>query len=295
MKMMSLRLGFRVFAVACITAAIAVSGGMAPIGAIPVATPPPGHSGADPTPPPPPDGTLPYDSSLLFVLDDPISSTTAKADQIVRAHLKDPLVLGSVTLANSGAPVEIRVLRAQAAKAGDEYGYVDIYFLPLVLPDGKQIPLRAPTSHLTTTTTAGHDSTVGVENTVEDIFIPYAVLYQVFRKGRNFTLGTGAVIRARTAAGLAIDKHGDLSVQTALPVAMPVETPANSYQALPYAVGSSPHPGNRKSHPAVWTPSPEPSETPEPTAVPSASSSPSALVPSSSASPSPSPSASPTP
>ncbi len=54
------------------------------------------HPVPKPTPSPtaPPSGNvLPLDSTLLFVLDDPISSKASKTGQLIRVHLKSAIVV----------------------------------------------------------------------------------------------------------------------------------------------------------------------------------------------------------
>ena len=200
--------------------------------AYPMSTPAPISS---PSASPTPASQLPYDAGLVFVLDDPISSNHSKPDDIVRIHLKNPLVVGGVVIAPAGSPAKIRVIHAEASQSGDVYGYVDIFFEPLVLPDSRQIPLRAPTSHLTANVSTGHQSTVGMEDTVGDIFVPGYVLYHAFRKGRNFELGPGSEIRARTLATVSVDSRGAIAISTPPPYAIDIATPHSAFSAPPLA------------------------------------------------------------
>jgi hypothetical protein len=202
------------------------------------------------------------DSSVIFVLDGSISSVASKKNDLVRAHLKDALTLEGTTVAPAGTPVEVKILDAQGAQSGDVYGYVDIYFLPMRLPDGRELPLRAPTSHLTINVTAGHASTVGVEDTVGDIFIPFHVLYHVFRKGRNFVLDPGSEIRARTEATIKVTPNGTIAVTTPVPVVIGGGTPHPAFSAMPFAT-----PGE-KFMPHQATPKPSPAPTPSPSPSP---------------------------
>ena len=91
---------------------------------------------------PPPGNVLPFDSTLLVVLDDAISSKASKTGEIVRAHLKYAIVVGGRTVAPAGTPVQIRIVDTSAADIADTYGFVDIYFEPLKLVDGRMLPLR---------------------------------------------------------------------------------------------------------------------------------------------------------
>ena len=205
---------------------------------------------------------LPFDSSLIFVLDDPISSKGSKPGALVRVHLKNALVVAGQTLAPAGTPAKIRILNAEAAHSGDVYGYVNIYFLPLMLPDGRELPLRAPTSHLSATTTAGHEATVETEDTVEDVVIPYHYLYQIFRKGRNFELGPGAEIRARTQATITTLASGAVVISTPQPFAIDTDMPQS---AFPVHALATPKPlGTPRSAtaPPLQPEHPYPGETP---------------------------------
>ncbi len=151
---------------------------------------------------PPPSNVLPFDSTLLFVLDDPISSKSSKGGQIVRAHLKNAIVVGGRSIAAAGTPAQIRIVDASPSDIADTYGFVDIFFEPLALSDGRILPLRTPVARLSPNVTSGHESTVSAEDTVGDIFVPYYPLWQIMRKGKNFVLGPGSVIPANTEATL---------------------------------------------------------------------------------------------
>ncbi len=229
--------------------------------AVPVRTPAPsGPRNATPAPLVPPH-TLPIDSSLLFVLDDAISSSASRKNDTVRAHLKDPLKIDGKTVAPAGTPVEIKVLDAEPAQMGDVYGFVDIYFMPIRVPDGREIPLRAPTAHLTVNLTAGHESTVGVEDTIEDVIIPYHFLYHAFRKGRNFQLGAGSEIRARTQATISLTPNGAVAITTPQPIIAGGEAPHTSFSAMPFA---TPAPTFMPHHTPKPTPTPTPVASPSP-------------------------------
>jgi len=177
---------------------------------------------------------LPFGSSLTFVLDGTISSSKSKAGEIVQAHLERALVLEGVTVLPAGSPVQIKIADASPASNPDIYGYVDIYFRPLALPDGSLIPLHAPASHLSVHVSAGHESTADVENTVGDIFAPTLLLH-VFRKGRNFVLEPGARIKAVTDATVLLESGGTVAVETPAPLILDAETPISSFKAMPMA------------------------------------------------------------
>ncbi|MDE2481144.1 MAG: hypothetical protein KGN02_03010 [bacterium] len=212
---------------------------------------------------------LPVGARLAFVLDGTISSGSSRANDLVTAHLKDPVVLRDRTIVPAGTPVQIRVLDASPASNPDIYGFVDIYFEAMRLPDGRELPLRAPSSHLSVNTSAGHESTVGVENTVGDIFAPTLLLH-VFRKGRNFTLAPGAVVHAFTEARIALAADGAVAVETPPPLVIDSGMPRSSFRVMPLATPGG-NPGTLlipevKPSMIVPTPTPQPGEhaTPPP-------------------------------
>jgi hypothetical protein len=207
---------------------------------------------------PVPGNVLPLASTLLFVLDDPISSKASKRGQIVRAHLKADIVVSGRTVAAAGAPAQIRIVDVSPADIADVYGFVDIFFEPLTLSDGRSLPLRAPVSRLTPEVSSGHGSTVGAEDTIGDIFVPYYPVYQILRKGKNFVLGPGSVIPADTEATLATQPNGAIAIVTPHPLAQSTEEPVSTFPVMPLATpfgpGTTPH---RRA-----APSPSPSPVP---------------------------------
>ncbi len=213
---------------------------------------------------PPPGNVLPFDSTLLFVLDDPISSKASKAGQLVRAHLRSAIVIGSRTVAAAGTAATIRIVDSSSADIADTYGFVDIFFEPLALPDGRVLPLRTPVARLTPNVSAGHESTVGAEDTVGDIFVPYYPLYQILRKGKNFVLGAGSVIPANIEATLTTQPNGTIAIVTPPPLQASGETPNATFPVMPLATPFGPG-ATPRSRP---TPRPSPSPSPSPTSSP---------------------------
>jgi hypothetical protein len=200
---------------------------------------------SSPSPSPVPSGNvLPLDSSLIFVLDDPISSKSSQAGQTIRAHLKNAIVVGGRVVAPAGTPGQIRIVDSSRSDIMDVYGFVDIYFEPLTLPSGRVLPLRAPIARLEPRLTAGHASTVAAEDTVGDIVVPYYAFYQIFRKGKNFVLGPGAEIPARTQATIIAQPDGTIAVATPRPMQLRDETPNSTFPVMPMAtpIGGEPTP-----------------------------------------------------
>jgi hypothetical protein len=240
--------------------------------AYPLVSPPP-HNTATPVPSPTPANEIPYGTLLTFVLDDPMSSKGSHAGQIVDAHLKTALVIDGHLVAPAGTPERIRILDALPASNPDVYGYLDVYFDPMSLPGGSVIPLQPPTSHLTVDVSAGHQSTVAVEDTIGDIFIPGHFLYHIFRKGRDFTMQPGAQIRARTEATVMLRKDGTIAVTTPAPIVMDSEMPVSTFTAMPFATpheSFKPLPRGRTTLPPSPTPQPAP-PSPASSSAPSAS------------------------
>jgi hypothetical protein len=203
---------------------------------------------------------------VLFVLDDTLSSRTAKPGDIIHMHLKDPLVVGGRVVAAAGTPAQLRIVDSSAAQMADVYGFIDIFPEPLRLPDGREIPLGVAKTRLMPRDTAGHESTVAIEDIVEDIAIPYAVVYQILRHGRNFVLHPGAELIAEIEATLVATPHG-VAIETPRPLGASVETPHPAFEGLPIAqpMPSAPPPPTVAPPPGTQTTAPSPSPTPSPT------------------------------
>ncbi len=259
-----------------LTIALAVPFG-ATTQAIPVSTPPPPGPRVTPSDTPPPGSTaanvLPFDTSVMLVLDAALSSATLSRNQVVKAHLRDDIKVGNQTIASAGSPVLIDIVGAQGAKSEDNYGYVDIALEPLQLKDGSLLPLRAPTSHITDYVSAGHQATVGVEDTIGDIFIPGHIIYRAIRKGRNVTIAAGSLLRARTIGTVSIDATGAIAVATPRPISMPASAPAGDFKPLPFYTQPPVRHPNARATPYHPTPTPEPTATPTPDASPTATAS----------------------
>jgi hypothetical protein len=231
------------------------------VGAFPLQTARPSGS---PTATPPhiyPSNMLPIGSLLTFVLDGTISSSSSKAGDIVKAHLEKPLVLEGTTVAPAGTPVEIRISDASPATNPDIYGFVDIFFRPMQLPDGRSLPLHARISHLNVLISAGHESTAEAENTIGDIWAPTLLLH-VFRKGRNFKAEPGAHVNAVTDASVVVARGGKVAIETPAPLVLDAETPISSFRAMPMATVDA------SFTPKLATPEMTPLPTPPPSGLP---------------------------
>ena len=171
-------------------------------------------------------------------------------------------MVGGVTVAAAGAPELIKIQDASAAQIGDVYGYVDIYFEPLLLSDGRSLPVHAPEGRLAPHDSAGHESTVQWEDTIEDAVIPYHVLWHMLRKGKNFVVGAGVELPAQTGATLTALPNHAVVIETPPPLPLLSHEPASSFPAEPLATPFGP---NGQSH------GKKPAPMPTPTATPSAS------------------------
>lgn len=249
------RAGILILAAAC--AAAAISAGPQTARAIVVATPaPPPRVEPTSTPTGTPNSTvLPLNSSLFFVLDDTVSSHS-KPGTVARAHLRDPIVLDGITVARAGTPVNIDITQASAAQVGGVDGTVEIYFESMTLPDGKTLPLSTPTARINPHMTAGQQSTRGITDTVGDIFIPGHFLYHMLRKGGDVNLRPGTVIRARTAATVAISR-GAVAVSTPAPFVTSEDAPHPAFSVAPIY-----------TPPGYHAPTPKPSPSVQPTQTP---------------------------
>ena len=245
-----------ILAVAAVCAAAAVGGGPQTARALVVPTPEPSSAApAAASKGTTNSTTLPLDSSLFFVLDDTLSSRL-KAGSVVRAHLRDPIVLGGKTIARAGAPVEIEVSQVSPAHMGNQDGSVEIYFKALALADGTSIPLTTPTSHIDPHISVGAYNTRAVTDTVGDIFIPGHYIYHMLRKGRDVVLGPGTVLRARTGASIEVAR-GAVLVATPRPLITVSDTPHPGFVPAPMY-----------TPPGFHLPTPKPSPSVQPTSTP---------------------------
>lgn len=190
-------------------------------------------SSASPTPLPANAEVLPLDSSLFFVLDDPVNSRYSRPGDYARIHLKDALILNGRTVAPAGTPGRFRIVTTVAAQSPDVEGSVDVYFDKVDLPHYGALPIRSAQTHWTNEMTAGRASTAGVTDTIKDIFIPYHMLYRVFRKGSELDLRPGTVVRVRTAATIDASKAGTVSIVTPPPFQLNLDAPHSDYTPLP--------------------------------------------------------------
>jgi hypothetical protein len=203
-------------------------------------------------------------------LDKPISSKSSHPGELVPVHLKKPLIVDGRTIAAAGTPGTLRIVDVSPADIGDVYGFVDIFFEPLKLPDGRMLPLRAPFARLSPRDSAGHESTVALEDTVEDAVIPFHWLFHILRKGKNFVLKPGSEIPARTEATLQALPNGTVAIETPRPPLVDLIPPKATFPVEPAATPFGPFRGKKPVHASPSpTPWPSPSWPPTPSPTPS--------------------------
>jgi hypothetical protein len=232
----------------------------APIGG-PAASPTPAPSGA----------TLAYGSTLLFVLDDKIDSHATRPGTTIHLHLKDALVVNGVVLAAAGAPETLEIVNTHAAASGDNDGSVEIHLDPFVLPKtGLSVPIRAYHEYLTKERSAGNIATRDTTDTIGDIFIPYHVLYHVFRPGQQFVLQPGTLMKTEIAVTIDASNPKAVVLTTPPPFESTYDVPHSDLTPQPLYT-----PAPERPHPL---PHGRPTLPPSPVPTPSASSAASASV-----------------
>ncbi len=208
--------------------------------------------------------TLPFGSPIYFVLDDRVSSASTAGGSIIRMHLRSPLVVNGVTLAPAGAPDTLEVVSTRKPASGDVAGVVQIHINPLALPGRPApLPIRAVHEYLTIEMTAGQESTRATADTIEDIFIPYHLLYHALRPGRQFVLPPGSILRAETAATIDARNRSNVVLATPQPFISTYDAPHSDITPAPfYTVPPTAHPLPRGRPTLPPTPPPSPSPSP---------------------------------
>jgi hypothetical protein len=248
----------------------------------PTATPTPAPSGA----------TLPYGSTLVFVLDDKIDSRSTRPGTTIHLHLRDPLVVNGVVLAPQGAPETLVIVNTHAAASGDNDGSVEIHLDPFAMPGAHvTLPIRAYHEYLTMERTAGQLATRDATDQVADVFIPYHIFYHMFRPGQQYILQPGTPMKTETAATIDASNPHAIVLATPPPFESTYDTPHSDLTPQPLYTPAPmrPHPlpHGRPTIPpspvptasastSAGTPAPGASGTP---AIPAGSAAPAAATP----------------
>jgi hypothetical protein len=111
--------------------------------------------------------------------------------------------------------------------------------------------------YLTRELTGGQLSTRAATDTVEDVFVPYAFLYQVLRKGHQMIMPVGTVLRAETAATIDATNPAEIVLATPPPFVSNYDAPHSDLTPAPFF---TPAPGasGATSPAAANSASPEP-------------------------------------
>jgi hypothetical protein len=189
--------------------------------------------------------TLPFGSTLYFVLDDKVSSGTSKPGAVIRMHLKDALIVNGITLAPAGSAAELVVVMTQPSAVGNIDGAVQIHLDPFELPGRNlMLPIRAYHEYVTMERTAGQLSTRDATDTIGDILIPYHVLYHYLRPGQQLVLPPGSIVPARTAATIDAGNPRAIVLSTPPPFESTYDPPHADLTAPPLYT-----PGPMRPHP----------------------------------------------
>jgi hypothetical protein len=216
--------------------------------------------------PPPSTLILPLGSPIDFVLDEAMGSNKSKPGQTIHMHLRNALVLNGVTLAPADAPATLKVIGVHRAAAGDNDGSLQIVIQTLELPKFGDLPIHANHEYLTIEHTGGQLATRGATDTITDIFVPGAVLFNALRKGRDFVLPPGAILRAQTAATIDATDPKSIAIVVPHPTVLKHDSPHADFTPAPIYTPVPPPPKKPKATPK---PSPPPLPPTEPPAAPS--------------------------
>ncbi len=214
---------------------------------------------------------MPFGSSIYFVVDQAVNSASTPSGTTIKMHLRAPLIVNGITLAPAGTPGSFTVVSTHKAQSGDVDGAVQIFVNPVGLPGRNlTLPLRAVHEYLTREMSAGQLSTRGAMDTAEDVFVPYAFLYQILRKGHQMVMPVGTILRAETAATIDASNPGNVVLATPPPFVSNYDaphsdlTPAPFFTANPFGPAHPLHKGKptlppRSPSPASQSPQPSPS------------------------------------
>ena len=210
---------------------------------------------------------MPFGSTVFFVLDDKIDSGSTKSGTVIRMHLRDPLVVDGTTVAPANAPATLAIVTTQAAHSGDVDGAVQIHLDPLRLAHDVALPLRAYHEYLNVERTGGNLATRDTTDTIADIFIPGHVIYHAFRKGRQLVLPVGSVLRAQTAATIAVASAGSVVLSTPQPFVSTYDAPHAVLTPPPFYTPQPARPRPLPRGKPTLPPTPPPTPAPTPTAT----------------------------
>ncbi len=242
--------------------------------AIPPPEPPRSPPSASPAPVVP-GATLPFGSTVFFVLDDKIDSGSTKPGTVIHMHLRAPLVVNGATVAPANTPASLAIVTTRHAQSGDVDGAVQIHLDPVALPGRNEtLPVRAFHEYLTIELTAGQQATRGTTDTIADIFVPYHMLYRAFRRGRQLVLPAGSILRAQTGATIDARDPKAIVLSTPPPFVSNYDAPHADLTPPPYYTPAPLRPKPLPKGKPTLPPTAAPSTSPPQTAAPSVSATP---------------------
>ena len=205
---------------------------------------------------------LPAGTTQTIVLDQQIDSAETEPGTLVRAHLRDPIVVRGKTLAPAGAQVQLIVSATRRSSEGVSGQIMLRLEPPLHLSDGLNLPMRLLYPVLSPLLVAANTT---------DITLPPDAKIEQIKRGADLILPKGTMLRAKTTVTLdATNSQQDMLVAPA-PYTISTEKPYAAFTPIPlvtYHPRATPPPRNRRGR---GTPAPSPSSSPTATPSPSAS------------------------
>jgi hypothetical protein len=206
---------------------------------------------------------LPAGTVLTIVVDQQLDSAVIEPGTIVRAHLRDPIVVRGKTLAPAGAQVQLIVSATRRSSEGVS-GEIMLRVEPLQLSDGLNLPMRLVYPVLSPLLIAANTT---------DITLPQHAKNEQIKRGEDLIVPRGTMLRAKTTVTVdATNPQQDVLVAPP-PYTISTEKPYSAFTPIPLATYNprpTPPPRNRRGR-GRGGPTPSPSPSPSVTASPSAS------------------------
>jgi len=211
---------------------------------------------------------LPAGTVETIVLDQAIDSAQTEPGAIIRAHLRDAIVVRGKTLAPAGSPVQMIVSATRRAGNGVS-GEIMLRLESVHLVDDLNLPMRLLHPVL---------SPLLVAANAEDIALPSKAAAETVKRGANLVLPHGTMMRAKTALTIdATDPHKDVLVPPP-PYTISTEKPYSAFTPIPlvtYSPRPTPPPRPRGRGRGRGRAKPSPSPSPSPSATESTTTTPS--------------------
>jgi hypothetical protein len=202
---------------------------------------------------------LPQGSEITLVLTYEVNSSNVHDGSSVMMHVKDPIVVNGVTVADAGTPTILRVIKVNHAGTGNVDASMQIAIDPIPLRTGGALPVRLSHELIAINHTAGEASTQELVDAATMIVFAPLLLLHVIQKGQDVKLPAGTPIKAYTMAAVDARDRSAVVIATPRPLILNGDPVHSEYSPAPFV--------------HVATPSPRPTRTPapRPTATPAAS------------------------